>query len=83
MRLGVYIDYKFLIQTQATNADWLKDESHIRPTGVQTPDTERVSTRPPLTRKECLHTRAKGGRRKGEKGRKGENNRDLVCLKAL
>ena len=67
----------------STNADWLKDESHIRPPGVQTPDTERVSTKPPDT----VRVSAQSGQGRGvgekEKRGKGENSRDVVCLKAL
>ena len=70
MTLGVYIDYKFLFQTQATNADWLKGESHIRPNGVQTPDTERVSTKPPDT----VRVSAQSGQKRGE-GEKGEREK--------
>jgi hypothetical protein len=72
-----------LTNTSATNADWLKDESHIRPPGVQTPDTERVSTKPPDT----VRVSAQSGQGRGvgekEKRGKGENSRDVVCLKAL
>ena len=79
--MGVYIDYKFLLQTQATNAYWLRVNHTSDLPGFK-----------PQTRKECLHTtgvlnprhgksvgsiRTKGG------GRKGENSRDVVCLKAL
>ena len=73
--MGVYIDYKFLLQTQATNAYWLKGESHIRPTGVQTPDTERVSTKPPDTVRVSAH-KSKGGKGRGER-RKGEKGRTV------
>ena len=67
----VYIDYKFLLQTSNKRL-LVKDESHIRPTGVQTPDTERVSAH--------KNKRGKGERNTREKG---ENIRDVVCLKAL
>jgi hypothetical protein len=77
-----------LPSTRPTNADWLKDASHIRPPGVQTPDTERVSAQSgqkgrgsnPRHGKSVCSIGAK--RRKGGKGERGKG-RDLVCLKAL
>ena len=79
-----------LPSTSATNADWLKDASHIRPPGVQTPDTERVSAQSGQRKRDGVQTpdtervSAQSGQ-KGEKGERGsgENSRDLVCLKAL
>ena len=44
----------------------VEGESHIQPTGVQTPDTERVSTRPPDTERVSAH-KSKGGERGEEK----------------
>ena len=45
----------------------VEGESHIQPTGVQTPDTERVSTRPPDTERVSAHKSTGGGKGRGEK----------------
>jgi hypothetical protein len=46
----------------------VEGESHIQPTGVQTPDTERVSTRPPDTERVSAHKSTGGEKGRGEKG---------------